>query len=306
MTTQTSATEVAVPVHARGLRWVTAVVRTARPRQWPKNLLVFAAPLAGATMGRDEGLGYALAAAVAFVAASAAVYYVNDVVDAGRDRLHPVKRTRPVASGRLPAAHALMLAGLSAAAAVWLGFWISAPWLGALIAGYLALSLLYALALKHLPVVELAFVATGFVFRALGGAVATHVPPSGWFLLVCSLGALLVAIAKRFTELALLGSQAARHRPAMRWYRLSWLRLSQRLVTAAMIVAYLLWALGEDHAWMRAWHLASAIPLAAALARFDRLAGRADGRPVEDLIARDGLMVCCELGWLALFIVGLW
>jgi decaprenyl-phosphate phosphoribosyltransferase len=286
--------------------WLIAAGQTARPRQWPKNLLVFAAPLAGATMGRDEGLGYALGAAVAFVAASAAVYYVNDVVDAGRDRLHPVKRTRPVASGRLPAAHALMLAGLSAAAAVWLGFWISAPWLGALIAGYLALSLLYALALKHLPVVELAFVATGFVFRALGGAVATHVPPSGWFLLVCSLGALLVAIAKRFTELALLGGQAARHRPAMRWYRLSWLRLSQRLVAAAMIVAYLLWAIGEDTGWMRAWHLASAIPLAAALARFDRLAGRADGRPVEDLIARDGLMVCCELGWLALFIVGLW
>jgi decaprenyl-phosphate phosphoribosyltransferase len=286
--------------------WLIAAGQTARPRQWPKNLLVFAAPLAGATMGRDEGLGYALGAAVAFVAASAAVYYVNDVVDAGRDRLHPVKRTRPVASGRLPAAHALMLAGLSAAAAVWLGFWISAPWLGALIAGYLALSLLYALALKHLPVVELAFVATGFVFRALGGAVATHVPPSGWFLLVCSLGALLVAIAKRFTELALLGGRAAGHRPVMRWYRLSWLRLSQRLVSAVMIVAYLLWAVGEDNDWMRAWHLASAIPLAAALVRFDRLAGRADGRPVEDLISRDVPMVGCELTWLALFTVGLW
>jgi decaprenyl-phosphate phosphoribosyltransferase len=286
--------------------WLIAAGQTARPRQWPKNLLVFAAPLAGATMGRDEGLGYALAAAVAFVAASAAVYYVNDVIDAGRDRLHPVKRARPVASGRLPPAHALMLAGLSAAAAVALGFWISAPRLGALITGYLALSLLYALALKHLPVVELVFVATGFVFRALGGAVATHVPPSGWFLLVCSLGALLVAIAKRFTEPALLGGRAAGHRPVMRWYRLSWLRLSQRLVSAVMIVAYLLWAVGEDNDWMRAWHLASAIPLAAALVRFDRLAGRADGRPVEDLISRDVPMVGCELTWLALFTVGLW
>jgi len=286
--------------------WLVAAGQTARPRQWPKNLLVFAAPLAGATMGRDDGLGYALAAAAAFVAASAAVYYVNDVIDAGRDRLHPVKRARPVASGRLPAAHALMLAGLSAAAAVSLGFWIGEPRLGALITGYLVLSLLYALALKHVPVVELLFVATGFVFRALGGAVATHVPPSGWFLLVCSLGALLVAVAKRFTELAMLGSQAARHRPVMRWYRLSWLRLGQRLVTAVMIVAYLLWALGEGNGWMRAWHLASAIPLAAALTRFDWLAGRADGRPVEDLISRDGPMACCELGWLVMFTVGLW
>ena len=287
-------------------RWLLAAVQGARPRQWPKNLLVFAAPVAGATMGRDDGLDYALVAAVAFVAASAAVYYVNDVIDADRDRQHPAKRDRPVASGRLPAAHALILAGLSAAAAVSLGFWIGEPRLAALLAAYLALSLLYALALKHLPVVELIFVATGFVFRALGGAVATHVPPSAWFLLVCSLGALLVAIAKRYTELALLGDQAVRHRPVMRWYSLRGLRLSQRLVAAVMVAAYLLWAAGGDNSWMRAWHLASVVPLIGALVRFDRLAGRADGRPVEDLITRDGLMVGCELAWLAMFTIGLW
>jgi decaprenyl-phosphate phosphoribosyltransferase len=295
-----------VPARSSALgRWLLAAGQGARPRQWPKNLLVFAAPLAGATLGRAYGLGYALVAAVAFVAASAAVYYVNDVIDADRDRQHPVKRTRPVASGRLPAAHALTLAGLSAAVAVSLGFWIGEPRLAALLAGYLALSLLYAVALKHLAVVELVFVATGFVFRALGGAVATHVPPSAWFLLVCSLGALLVAIAKRYTELALLGDRAIRHRPVMRWYSLRGLRLSQRLVAAAMVLAYLLWALGEHNSWMRAWHLASIIPLAAALTRFDRLAGRADGRPVEDLISRDGLMVGCELAWLVMFTVGL-
>jgi len=100
------------------LRWLRAAVETARPRQWPKNLLVFAAPLAGASLGRDEGFLYALAAAGAFIAASAAVYYVNDVIDAGRDRLHPAKQFRAVASGRLPAAHALVLAGLCAAAVI--------------------------------------------------------------------------------------------------------------------------------------------------------------------------------------------
>ena len=75
------------------------MLRTARPRQWPKNLLVFAAPLAGASLGRADGLGYALVAAVAFCAASVAVYMVNDVVDADRDRRHPVKCKRPVAAG---------------------------------------------------------------------------------------------------------------------------------------------------------------------------------------------------------------
>ena len=90
-------------------RWLIAVIRETRPRQWPKNLLVFAAPLAAASLGRNDGFGYALLAMFAFACASAAVYFVNDVVDAERDRRHPVKRNRPVASGALPAQHALAL-----------------------------------------------------------------------------------------------------------------------------------------------------------------------------------------------------
>jgi decaprenyl-phosphate phosphoribosyltransferase len=295
-----------VPARSREpLRWLIAAGQTARPRQWPKNLLVFAAPLAGASLGRDGGLWYALGATAAFVAASAAVYYVNDVIDVGRDRQHPVKRFRPVASGRLPVPHALALAGLAAVAAISLGFWIGEPRLSGLIVAYLASSMLYALWLKHVPVIELLFVASGFVLRALGGAVATHVSASGWFLLVCSLGALMVAVAKRYTELALLGGEAARHRPVMRWYTLPRLRLSERLIATGMIVAYLLWAAGERDGWMRAWHLASALPLAAALIRFDGLTGRGGDKPVEDLIARDWPMVGCEITWLIMFAVGL-
>ena len=200
------------------VRWLAAVVQTSRPRQWPKNLLVFAAPLAAASLGRDDGLGYALVAAVVFTVAAAAVYFVNDVVDADRDRLHPVKRTRAVASGRLPRTHAMVLAVLGMLAAEAACLWIGEPTLGVLVGVYVAFSLMYTFVLKHIPVVELAFVAAGFVLRALGGASATRVPPSGWFLVVCSLGALLVAIAKRYTELALLGPDAAIHRPVMRWY----------------------------------------------------------------------------------------
>jgi decaprenyl-phosphate phosphoribosyltransferase len=287
------------------VRWFGAVAQTARPRQWPKNFLVFAAPLAGATLGRDEGLGYALAAAAAFIAASAAVYFVNDVVDAERDRRHPVKRLRPVASGRLTGAHALALAGLGVAVSLAVGPGIGEPRLSVVIGLYLVSSAGYTIAGKHVPALELALVASGFVLRAIGGAIVTHVPPSGWFLLVCSLGALMVAIAKRYTELAMLDADAARHRPVMRWYSRAMLRLSQRIVAFAMIVAYLLWARAEPDPWMRGWHLASGLALAAALARFDRLTARAGGRPVEDLIARDPLMVYCELTWLVMFAVGL-
>jgi decaprenyl-phosphate phosphoribosyltransferase len=305
VTTQTSATEVAVPAHAPGLRWVVAAVRTARPRQWPKNLLVFAAPLAGASLGRRDGLLYALAAAAAFGFASAAVYFVNDVADAERDRRHPRKRNRPVASGVLPKAHALMLGAACAAVGLAVGLLIREPLLIATVAGYLAMSFLYSLVLKQIPVVEVMFVASGFLLRVLGGAAATHVPPSGWFLLVCSLGAFGVAIAKRYTELTSLGAEAIRHRPVMRYYRPAELRIAQIAVGAGMIAAYLAWAAGE-HPGARIWHLVSALPLALALVRFGYLTGRRTAAAVEDLIMRDILMLACELSWLALFVTGLY
>ncbi len=282
-------------------RWLVAVFRSARPRQWPKNLLVFAAPLAGASLGRDDGLAYALVAAVAFCSASVAVYLVNDVLDADRDRRHPVKRHRPIAAGELPKAHAVVLAVTCAVAAVAAGLYIGVPLLAATVAGYLVTSLLYSLVLKHIPVIELFFVASGFVLRALGGAAATHVPPSGWFLLVCSLGALLVAMAKRFTELTVLGADAVRHRPSMRWYRPGGLRLTQRVTTIVMLTTYVLWALGQNGIWL----LGSAVPLAAALLRFDRLTARPTARPVEDMLARDAQMVVLELAWLLAFVAGL-
>ena len=300
-----SAPGVAAARYPAPARWLIAVITTARPRQWPKNLLVFAAPLAGASLGRPNGLAYALVALAAFTAASSAVYFVNDVLDAERDRRHPDKRNRPVAAGTLPAAHALALAGICVTAAAAAGFWIGEPGLSAAVGGYLTLSLAYTLGLKHVPVLELLLVASGFVLRALGGAAATRVPPSGFFLLVCSLGALMVAVAKRSMELAVLGPDAASHRPVMRWYSAAGLRLSQRLLAVAMVAAYVLWAAGEHASWARTWHLASALPLAAALVRFGQISGGAARRPVEDLIARDPAMVCCELTWLLMFAAGL-
>ncbi len=304
MTAQADATEVAPARSARRGRWVIAVVRTARPRQWPKNLLVFAAPLAGATLGRRDGLVYALVAAVAFGYASMAVYFVNDVADAERDRSHPRKRFRPVAAGDLPKSHAVALGVACAVIGLGAGLLIREPLLVAAVGGYLALSFLYSWVLKHIPVVELIFVASGFLLRVLGGAAATHVRPSGWFLVVCSLGAFGVAIAKRYTELSGSVLEAIEHRPVMRWYRPEALRVSQFAVAALMIAAYLAWAAGERPR-ARTWHLLSALPLAAALIRFAVLTGRRSSAPVEDLLTRDALMLGCELAWLALFSAGL-
>lgn len=311
MTVPTPATQVSEPQTSTTtrlplpFRWVLAVLQTTRPRQWPKNLLVFAAPLAGHTLGRPYGFWYALTAAVAFVAASSAVYLVNDVVDVERDRNHPYKRSRPIAAGLLPVPHAIAVAACCVLAALGAGFAIGEPMLSVAIASYLIISFLYSARLKHLAVIELGCVASGFVLRVLAGSLATHVPPSGWFLLVCSLGALMVAIAKRFTELTVLGADAAKHRPAMRGYSGHALRIAQRVVSAVMVVSYVVWAANEPALRTRTWHLISSIALLAALARFDRLTARATSKPVEDLIARDPVMVGCEVAWLVLFALGL-
>ena len=284
-------------------RWLRAAVMTTRPRQWPKNLLVFAAPLAGASLGHR--FGYALLAMFAFGCASAAVYFVNDVADVERDRRHPVKRNRPIASGALPEQHAVVLAVLAALFAVGAGRGDPRAAARRHGVGVPVPSFLYSFKLKHVPFVEMLIVASGFVLRLLGGAAATHVKPSVWFLLVCSLGALGVAVAKRYTELTSLGADAVKHRPAMRWYRPGMLRIAQVVIGAGVLATYLMWALNEGSA-ARPWHLVSALPLTAALVRFGVLAARRTVRPVEDLITRDAVMLCCEAAWLVLFCVGLY
>ena len=132
------------PRTTRGL--LVAALQAVRPRQWPKNLLVFTAPLAGATLGRNDGFGYALLAFVAFTAASSAVYVVNDLLDVERDRRHPTKCLRPIASGRLPRRAALVLAAgclaVSALTTVAIG---GSSMLGVVIGAYIAISFLYSM-----------------------------------------------------------------------------------------------------------------------------------------------------------------
>jgi decaprenyl-phosphate phosphoribosyltransferase len=285
-------------------RWLGAAVREARPRQWLKNLLVFAAPLAGGTTGRPGGLLYAVAAAAAFSCASASVYYVNDLMDVERDRRHPVKCSRPIASGDLPVRDAVVIAAVLAAVAVGLGFAIGTPVLSAVTGGYLVSSAFYSTRGKHLPYLEMLLVASGFVLRVLAGAVATHVPPSLWFLAVASLGALSVAVAKRYTELTSLGAEAVRHRPVARFYRAPALRAIQVILAVSMVATYVMWAAGGTSGG-RYWHIASALPLSLALFRFGMLTGQRTVRLVEDTLTRDGLMLASEVAWLALFAAGL-
>ena len=167
------------------------LLRTARPRQWVKNVLVAAAPGAAGVLTHGSALWRTAVAFVAFTLAASGTYFLNDSFDVEADRRHPTKRRRPIAAGEVPVRTAQVVGGFLIAAAIGVGF--AATWrLSVVIAVYVALTTSYSIWLKHQAVIDLGAVAAGFVLRMIGGAVAVHVPISNWFLIVASFGSLFV------------------------------------------------------------------------------------------------------------------
>ncbi len=282
-----------------------AVLRTTRPRQWPKNVLVLAAPLAYGGLGpRAHPVPVLLAAAVAFTCASAGVYLVNDAADAKRDRVHPRKRHRPVAAGELGRGAAVGLGVAAFVAAIGLALLVGDLVFTLLVTAFIVSSLAYSAGLKQVPVLEIAVVASGFLLRALGGAAASHIPPSWWFTAVCTFGALLVVTAKRTNERAVLGDwMAAQHRPALRAYSRRGLRGATLVLAVGMLGCYLAWALARHPQSWVGLEVLTVAPLAAVVVRFDLLALRPQPVRVEDLLLTDRLILALEALWLVLFVV---
>jgi 4-hydroxybenzoate polyprenyltransferase len=216
-----------------------------RPRPWTKNLLVFAGLLFSRGLLEPVALGRATLAFLLFCLLSGGVYLVNDVVDAERDRNHPQKRHRPVASGRLPPTVALgtgiaLLAGASLA-----GFALSVPF-GAVAVVYALLLTAYSGGLKHVVIVDTLVIAAGFVLRALAGVVVLAVPFSHWFLLCTSLLALFLTFGKRRYELIALEGGAPGHRPILSEYSPQLLDQMIAVVTASTLMAYALYTMAPD------------------------------------------------------------
>ena len=153
----------------------TALVVAMRPRQWAKNVLVFAAPLAAGSLFEPSVLWPSIGAFVAFCLISSATYLLNDVRDVASDRDHPTKRARPIAAGQLAPGVAIAAAGVLAIAALALSFWISLALAGVIVA-YAVFTIAYSLFLKHEPVIELALLAMGFLLRAIAGGAASDLP----------------------------------------------------------------------------------------------------------------------------------
>jgi 4-hydroxybenzoate polyprenyltransferase len=220
------------------------VLISLRPRQWVKNLFVFAGVIFAQELF-SRALWIALAAFATFCLLSGAMYLLNDVVDRERDRLHPTKRQRPIASGQLHPGAAVVLA--LAFVAVGLGAaWVIARPFAAVAAAYVLLLAAYSAWLKHLVIADVLVVALGFVLRAMAGALAIDVAISGWLVICTLLIALFLALGKRRHEYLTLGEHARRHRPILAEYSAGLLDQMIAVVTASTVTAYALYTMSPE------------------------------------------------------------
>jgi 4-hydroxybenzoate polyprenyltransferase len=269
-----------------------------RPEQWTKNLFVFAGVLFGGHLLDLPAMVRAFAAFAVFCALSGVVYIFNDLADRDGDQRHPLKRLRPIASGRLSPTTALVTAivlGLvSLVAAVLLS-----PMFALVASAYVVLLVLYSLVLKHLVIIDALTIAAGFVLRAAAGAVAVFVPISHWLLVCTTLLALFLVLSKRRHELTLLADSATTHRPILEEYSPYLLDQMIAVVTASTLVAYSVYSTSAETAErLNTTRLGLTIPFVLyGIFRYLYLVHqkRAGGSPADLLLTDRPLLACVGL-----------
>ena len=277
-----------------------------RPEQWTKNLFVFAGVLFGGHLLDVPAMLRAVAAFGVFCALSGVVYIFNDLADRAADQRHPLKRLRPIASGRLSSSTAAVAATIlgivSLAAAVQLS-----PMFAVLSATYVALLALYSVLLKHLVIIDALTIAAGFVLRAAAGAVAVFVPISHWLLVCTTLLALFLVLSKRRHELTLLADGAMTHRPILEEYSPYLLDQMIAVVTASTLVAYSVYSTSTETAErLNTTRLGLTIPFVLyGIFRYLYLVHqkRAGGSPADLLLTDRPLLACVGLWALSVALI---
>jgi decaprenyl-phosphate phosphoribosyltransferase len=272
-----------------------------RPKQWVKNVLVATAPLAGGRLLESQVLTGVGLAFIAFCLVSASVYLVNDVRDVEEDRLHPRKRFRPIAAGELKPSTALVLAAACGLAGLALGFAVTIP-LGITLVVYVAIQLLYSVFLKHLPVVDLAVVASGFLLRAIAGGVATGTVLSQWFLLVAAFGSFFMVAGKRYSEMKAIGGEAGTRRSLGR-YSESYLRFTWMLAAVMVLISYSLWAFQTAEVDPRdllgiPWRAISIAPFTLGLLQYALEVDTGNAGEPEDVVLHDHVLQGIGVIWI--------
>ncbi len=275
------------------------VLRTMRPKQWVKNVLVLAAPFAGGVLFSG---GMALELVVAFVAfslAASGIYLVNDANDVAADRAHPTKRRRPIAAGIVPVRLAFGVAVVLLAAAV--GISLLANWrLTAVVGVYVAVQLAYCFWLKHQPVLDICIVASGFLLRAVAGGAATGIPLSQWFLLSAGFGSLFMVAGKRYAEMMLAERTGAKIRKSLESYSASYLRFVWALSATVLIMTYSLWAFQIREAHHNSvWSAISIVPFVVAVLRYAVDVDSGNGGEPEEIALGDRVLQVLAIAWVA-------
>ncbi|MCW2685945.1 MAG: UbiA prenyltransferase [Mycobacterium sp.] len=292
--------EEAAPVTGPPANLVAGIVKAVRPRQWVKNLLVLAAPLAA--LGGDVRYDYRdvlIKVSIAFVVfclAASSVYLINDARDVDADRQHPTKRFRPIAAGVVPESLAYALAAVLGVASLAIS-WLVTPDLAMVMAIYIAVQLAYCFGLKHQAVLDICIVSSGFLIRAIAGGVAGNIPLSQWFLLVMAFGSLFMAAGKRYAELQLAERTGAKIRRSLESYTTTYLRFVWTLSATAVVLCYGLWAFERDGN-AGSWFAVSMIPFTVAILRYAvDVDGGLAGEP-EEIAFRDRVLQLLGVAWI--------
>ena len=304
-----SVSSLAVPVSSatrRAFSTIKGLVRTCRPWQWSKQVFVLAAPGAAGSFRDLSEVLHVLIAVAAFCLAASAGYLFNDARDYRADREHPRKRFRPIAAGIVPVRLAYVTCVLLTAGAIALS-WAGDSWkLAGIVAGYVALSLSYTAYFKHVAVLDVVTVASLFVIRAIGGAVAVNVAITHWFFIVVTVGSLYLVSGKREAEMAAAGDSAGDTRRILREYSLSYLTMMRTVSLAALITSYTGWALGRDELSHHSfpWFAVSLFPFIVAVLRYALRLDKGLGEEPEDIIREDAPLLVAGLAMVALVALG--
>jgi len=283
------------------------LVKLARPKQWIKNSLVFAAPGAAGVLKDIEPVVDSTVAFVAFCMAAAGTYYINDARDVAADRLHPKKRFRPVATGAVPVPLAFGLGFALLVASVGVAYLVNAN-LAAVVVAYVCLTTSYSAWLKNIAVVDLVAVAAGFVLRAVAGAEATEVPISDWFFIVTIFGSLFMVAGKRGAEAAEMGNDARSFRAVLASYRPEYTAYLRSVTSSAVLVSYCMWAFEKANTSSAGlpWYQASILPFVMAVLRYALVLDQGKGSAPEEIILGDRILQLIGVMWVVVFGIGVY
>jgi 4-hydroxybenzoate polyprenyltransferase len=223
----------------------SAIIKTARPYHWIKNLVVFAALIFAQKYSDPLSVMLATRGFLVFCLAASAIYYLNDITDLKKDQLHPTKKLRPIASGQLPVRAAFAIALILLVISILIGHSLGLAFM-VYFGLYIILNFGYNIGLKNVVIIDVMSLAIGFVLRAVAGAAAIAVPISTWLLVCTILLALFLGFVKRRHELAVLGNGAVSHRQSLAHYSQYFLDQMISVVTASTVVAYTLYTLSPE------------------------------------------------------------